>query len=82
MGFAYADYDNDGSMDFVQGDWNQGYALYHNETSEEKNWLNLELIGGGSINRDALAQKFLLIDSNGLTQMREVIIGSEPRRRS
>ena len=28
MGFATADYDRDGLIDFVSGDWNQGYRLY------------------------------------------------------
>ncbi len=76
MGFAYADYDNDGLMDFVQGNWNEGYALYHNETSQEQNWLTVQLSGGGSINHDAVGARVYLTDTSGLTQMREVIVGS------
>ena len=26
MGLAYADYDRDGYLDFVLGNWNEGYA--------------------------------------------------------
>ncbi|MCB9150888.1 MAG: hypothetical protein H6641_19200 [Caldilineaceae bacterium] len=28
---AYADYDRDGWVDFVTGDWSRGYTLYRNQ---------------------------------------------------
>ncbi len=76
MGFAYADYNNDGKMDFVQGNWNEGYNLYQNVVPSTNNWLSLDLKGSGSINRDAAGAKVYVSDSNGLKQMQEVILGS------
>ena len=75
MGFAYADYDNDGRIDFVRGDWNDAYRLYHNE-SLEAHWLTVELTGGGAVNRDAAGARVYLTSSDGVTQMREVVLGS------
>jgi hypothetical protein len=78
MGFAYADYDNDGWMDAVVGTWNEGYRLYHNEgTSDEGHgWLTVRLVGGGPVNRDAVGTRVYLTTSDGRTQMQEVISGS------
>ncbi len=76
MGFAYADYNNDGWTDFALGKWNEGYALYQNQRTEAHNWLTLRLTGGGSINRDAVGARVYLTDSNGRTQMQEVKCGS------
>lgn len=76
MGFAYADYDNDGRLDFVQGNWNEGYALYQNSLATEHNWLKIHLQGSGTINRDAAGTKVYVTDSKGMTQMQEVILGS------
>ena len=75
MGFAYADYDNDGDVDFVQGNWNEGYRLYRN-TGTKGRWLSVELVGGGSVNRDAVGARVYVTDRAGRTQMREVGAGS------
>ena len=76
MGFAYADYDNDGQVDFVQGNWNDAYALYHNESAAENHWLTVELVGDGAVTKDAAGSRVYLTDSSGVTQMREVVLGS------
>ncbi|MEM6428116.1 MAG: CRTAC1 family protein [Deinococcota bacterium] len=76
MGFAYADYDNDGRVDFVQGNWNDTYALYRNESPISNNWLTVNLVGGGEVNRDAAGTRVYLTSSDGVTQMREVVLGS------
>lgn len=76
MGLAYADYDNDGDVDFVQGNWNEGYRLYRNERATKGRWLNVHLIGGGSVNRDAVGARVYVTDRGGRTQMREVSLGS------
>jgi hypothetical protein len=78
MGFAYADYDNDGWVDFVLGNWNEGYALYHNEgkVGTDNHWLTLRLAGGGPINRDAVGTRVYLFTTDGRTLMQEVISGS------
>lgn len=77
MGFAYADYTNNGWIDFIQGNWNEGYRLFRNNGADNgHNWLTLRLVGGGSVNRDAAGARAYLTTTDGLTQMREVIIGS------
>lgn len=76
LGLAYADYDNDGDVDFVQGNWNEGYALYQNSGTAAHNWLTVSLTGGGSVNRDAVGARVYVTSSGGVTQMQEVGSGS------
>jgi hypothetical protein len=78
MGLAYADYDNDGWVDYVVGEWNQGYALYRNTDfqSEDNHWLTLRLVGAGAVNRDAVGARVYLTSDDGRTQMQDVICGS------
>ena len=75
MGFAYADYNKDGQLDFVQGNWNEGYVLYKNESNTKNNWLNVRLTGAADINRDAVGARVFIEQSNGHKQMQEVING-------
>ncbi|MEZ4607379.1 MAG: hypothetical protein R2865_11425 [Deinococcales bacterium] len=44
MGFAYADYDRDGWLDFVQGNWNEGFRLYHNEALAGGEMITVEFV--------------------------------------
>ncbi len=78
MGVAYADYDQDGRVDFVTGDWNDGYVLYRNQSRAalDHNWFAADLVGGGPVNRDAAGTRLYLTDSTGRVQLREVRIGS------
>lgn len=78
MGFAYADYDNDGHIDFVVGNWNEGYVLYRNQgtAAPQNNWLSIRLTGGGPINRDAVGTKAYVTTSDGRTQYQQVVSGS------
>ncbi len=78
MGFAFADYDNDGRLDFVVSHWDQGYTLFRNTGADggKNNWLRLRLTGGGNINRNAIGAKAYITDNTGHTQMREVLAGS------
>ena len=75
---AYADYDRDGLVDFVMGNWNEGYRLYRNTGAEGKgnNWLNVRLRGGGAINRDAIGSRVYLKTDDGRELMQEVKAGS------
>ncbi len=75
MGFAYADYDNDGWMDFVVGNWNEGYRLFKNEGNANANWLAVDLEGGGPVNRDGVGTKVIVATDDGLTQMQAVTSG-------
>lgn len=78
MGLAYADYDRDGLLDFVLGNWNQGYALYRNTGAEAggNNWLNIRLTGGAGINRDAIGARVYIETDDGRRLMQEVKSGS------
>ncbi len=79
MGIATADYDADGAVDFVTGDWNRGYTLYRNTgtAADDRNWITLRLIGGGPVNRDAIGARVLVETSDGRT-----LRGREQRRQS
>ena len=78
MGLAYADYNRDGWLDFVLGNWNEGYVLYRNTgaSGAGHNWLNIRLIGGGDINRDAIGSRVYLTTADGRRLMQEVKSGS------
>ncbi len=77
-GIAFADYDNDGWIDFVVGNWNEGYRLYRNQGSDgsDNHWLTVSLNGEGSVNRDAVGARVYVTTEDGRTQMQEVKCGS------
>jgi enediyne biosynthesis protein E4 len=75
-GIAYADYDRDGKLDFVVGDWNSGYRLYHNQDPNTNNWLAITLVGSGEISRAAVGAKVYVTSSDNHTQTQHVICGS------
>ena len=82
MGIAYADYDQDGRVDFVTGDWNRGYTLYRNQgiAGSKNQWLAVKVVGDTSdahiVNRDAIGTRVYLATDDGRTQMQEVKAGS------
>lgn len=78
IGIAYADYDQDGHVDFVIGNHIDGYRLYRNEgiASPENHWLTVELIGAGQVNRDAVGARIYITSEDRLIQMDEVTNGS------
>ena len=78
MGVATADYDQDGWVDLLIGNKDNGYSLLRNQTGEQidHHWLTLELIGGGPINRDAVGARVTIQIGDGVKQMREVQNGS------
>jgi len=78
LGVAYADYNQDGWLDFLIGSFNQGYELYQNQalTRDENHWLTFELRGGGPVNQDAVGTRIILTLPNGTTQMQELQAGS------
>ena len=75
-GFAYGDYDNDGWLDFVIGNWNQGYRLFRNTGGNGNHWLSVRLAGRGPVNRDAVGARVIVTTDDGRQQMQEVKIGS------
>lgn len=78
MGAAYADYDNDGWMDFVVTEWNEGFTLYRNLGLDGtgNHWLTVQLTGGEGVNRNAIGARVMVQTAQGLTQMQEVHSGS------
>ena len=77
-GVAYADYDADGRVDLLVGNYDDGYVLYRNESlaAENNNWLAIKLIGKSPVNRDGVGARVTVTDSNGRSQMQEVKNGS------
>jgi len=76
MGFAYADYNRDGRLDFVQANWKERYRLFENQAENDNHWLTIRLIGGGRVNRDAIGTRVYLTVTGGRTLMQEVKSGS------
>ncbi len=78
MGAAYADYDNDGWMDFIVTEWNEGFTLFRNQGLEgqEHHWLTIRLTGGQGVNLNAIGTRVAVQTANGSTQMQEVQSGS------
>lgn len=78
IGVAAADYDQDGWVDLVVGNYDEAYFLYRNTmgSQSDNHWLTLKLVGGGYVNRDAVGARVTVVDSNGRAQMQEVKNGS------
>ncbi len=78
MGIATADFDNDGWVDLLIGNKDNGYSLLHNQVGKQSdhNWFALALVGGGPVNRDAVGTRVTVRTADGTVQMREVQNGS------
>lgn len=78
MGFAFADYDNDGWLDFVLGHWNEGYTLFRNTGADGQgnHWLRLRLTGDDPINQNAIGARAYVTGDDGHVQMQEVVAGT------
>ena len=78
LGVAYADFNHDGWIDLVVGNMDEGYRLYQNQTglNEDNHWLAIELVGGGNVNRDAVGARVYVTTSDGVSQMQDLINGS------
>ncbi len=77
LGVATADYDGDGWVDLVIGNYEQGYKLYHNQVGagSQNARIAFTLKGGGLVNRDAVGTRVTLTTRDGHTQVQEVQIG-------
>ncbi|MFZ0546051.1 MAG: CRTAC1 family protein [Candidatus Promineifilaceae bacterium] len=78
MGVASGDYNNDGWVDLLVGNYDEGYFLYRNDvgTLTQNRWMAFKLVGGGPVNRDAIGAKVKVTTADGRSQIQEVIAGS------
>ncbi len=79
LGVASADFDQDGDVDLILGNIDDGYHLLRNEAvaSAENHWLSLRLRGdGNTINRDAVGARVYLRTGEDSAQMQDVTAGS------
>ncbi len=76
LGVATADYDQDGRIDMLVGNFEEGYRLYHNESINNHNSITVRLIGGGGVNRDAIGARVQVVTADGRSQLRDVQAGS------
>lgn len=78
LGVASADYDHDGWTDLVVGNFDTGYKLYRNlgASTIGNLWVTFRLVGKSPVNRDAVGAKVYVTDSNGRTQVQQVMNGS------
>jgi cytochrome c peroxidase len=75
IGVSTADFDRDGFMDLIVGNFDEGYRLYRNTLGDSGtggNWFALNLVGDGSVNRDAVGVKVYTTSSDGRVQVRQV----------
>lgn len=78
-GVAAADYDRDGAMDLVVGNWADGYRVYRNQLDPAamgRHSLVVELVGGGPVHRDALGARVTVTGSDGRRRVAERRSGS------
>lgn len=78
-GVAAADYDSDGAVDLVVGNYGEGYRLYRNQLDPAAaglHYLVVELVGGGPVDRDALGTRVTVTTSDGRRRVAERRSGS------
>jgi hypothetical protein len=78
LGVASADYDRDGWVDIVIGDYERGYSLFRNSRSGSaaNGRISVRLIGRGPVNVDAVGARVYVLTSDGMEQVQEVQSGS------
>jgi len=74
-GIAFADFNNDGLLDLLKGNNNSGYKLYKNSSNPDNNWIKINLVGYGSVNRNATGTRVRLLTSDNKILLREVTNG-------
>jgi hypothetical protein len=74
LGVASADYDQDGRVDLIIGNIDEGYKLYRNVDESDNRWIAFKLNGADDVNRDAVGSRVYVTTNEG-TQMQEIIAG-------
>ncbi len=72
-GVAFADFDNDGSVDLVVGNNGDPPLLLHNGGGNENHFINFKLVGVKS-NHDAMGARVRVV-AGGISQIREIAGG-------
>ena len=72
-GAAFADYDRDGRVDVLVGNWKDAPDLLRNETTPVGHWLRLRL-RGRRCNRSAIGAR-VTVTAGGRKQLQEVTSG-------
>jgi hypothetical protein len=73
---THADYDHDGALDLAVGQRGLRHLLYRNRNTSGNHWLEVELHGGGPVNRDAVGARVWVATTSYRVLMREVELGS------
>ncbi|MEM6795452.1 MAG: CRTAC1 family protein [Acidobacteriota bacterium] len=79
VGAAMADYNLDGWVDMVVGNYGEHFQLFENRlgaNGSENRWLRVHVEGGGPVDRDALGTRVVVHTSDGLSHLREKRSGS------
>ena len=78
LGVATADYDRDGWVDFVIGDYERGYSLYRNNRAAGtvNDRISVHLAGRAPVNTDAIGARVYVETSDGKRQVHECQSGS------
>jgi hypothetical protein len=76
LGVATADYNRDGWVDLLIGNFAGDYQLFENQSNRTNHWLSVDLVGGGPVNRDGIGTRVFVETAEGLTRMQELISGS------
>jgi hypothetical protein len=83
-GMAFGDLFNDGRIDVVVNNMDEGPSLLRNVSGDGNHWMGLKLTGGPKSPRDAVGAT-VYVTANGFTQRQDVIAGgsyassSDPR---
>jgi hypothetical protein len=73
-GVAFGDFDNDGDVDVVVVNMNEGPSLFRNDTKTQNNWLKIKCIGTKS-NRSGIGTRVRVVIGKH-SQINEVLSGS------
>jgi hypothetical protein len=65
IGAAKGDYNNDGKIDLVVGNYNNNYMLYKNTSIDTNNWVKFKLQGRGLVNKLAIGSHIEVTTSSG-----------------